>query len=126
MNETTQSVTLTEKELRILQHALDKDKYGHGRHARNLFVTDDDCENGVICNRLVTWGLMLRHPPRELSGGSPWFTVTQDGQCAMRANSPNPAKQSASQRRYLEWLRLDSCESFGDWLKRTAKEQGPQ
>ncbi len=101
--------------LPILQHALGLDEYGRGRPYRNHYVTD-----GTECDVLVAAGLMVRHPPREISGGMPIFVVTDAGKAYVREHSPPPPKASRGRTRYLRWLAFSdiSDEPFGAWLKR--------
>jgi len=110
-------LALTKEQLHILQHTLGCDQYGRGTMYRNHFVTDETCDNGVICLQLVSHGLMVnRGSLGELSGGSSVFHVTNHGKDVMLSQSPSPPKRSRSEHRYLDWLRADTGLSFADWI----------
>ena len=116
--------------LHIMQHALGLDDFGRtsqgpryagGSTYRNRYVTSDESAAGVICNEMVSAGLMTRRDPSEMSGGDPVFCVTDAGRAVVCACSPLPPKVSRGRARYLEWLRgSDLCPdvSFGEWLRR--------
>lgn len=106
---------MTDGHLHILQHALGLDAYGRGSQYRNRYVTD-----GGECDAPVADGLMVRHPPREISGGMPIFVVTDAGKAHVREHSPKPPKVSRGRARYLHWLAVSDVydEPFGVWLKR--------
>lgn len=103
--------------LHILQHSLGLDEYGRGRGYRNHFVTGPGSDDYDACRALVERGLMVEHPPTEISGGGSCFTVTRQGERAVREESPAPPKLTRSQRRYLRFLDADSGLTFGEWLK---------
>src|ERR1700675_2922297 len=99
-------------QLHILQHALGVDQYGQGRMFRNYYVGGES-----ECRPLVALGFMTEHRASELTGGDPWFRVTDIGKQAVRDLSPAPPKLTRSQRRYREFLNADSGLSFGEWMK---------
>ena len=105
---------MTPKQLHILQHALGVDKYGLGEQYRNHYV------GGVKdCRPLVEIGMMIEMKPRTISGGDPWFMVTQQGKEAVKNESPIPPKITRSQQRMIDYRAFaDAFEcSFKDFLK---------
>jgi len=115
---------LTSKELDFIQHALGVNEFGCGRQYRNHFVTDAAGPDGLVCERLVGKGLMERGRKDELTGGSQCYHVTFTGKRAMASESKLPPVQTASQRRYAQYLNEDSGLSFGEWLKAVQKHRG--
>lgn len=75
-------------ELQILQHSLGLDRYGQGPRFRNHFVAGG-CDL-IVCRGLATLGLMVEHPASDLTGGSPWFSVSPIGIEAVEHQSPRP------------------------------------
>ena len=75
------------------------------------------------CRPLVTLGYMTEHRASDLTGGDPWFRVTEAGKSAMLSNSPTPPKLTASQCRYRRFLNADSGLSFHEWLKATTAKK---
>lgn len=101
--------------LQILQHSIGVDEYGQGNPYRNHFVAGGiDVDH---CRELVDAGFMVERSASVLTGGSPLFHVTDAGKQAVALESPKPPKISRSKQRYLDYLRSDSDESFGDWLR---------
>lgn len=109
---------MTEAQLQILQHALGLDRYGQGEISRNHFCAGADDE--PICRALVDLGYMQQHATRDWL---PYYncSVTEAGKLAVREQSPKPPKLTRSQRRYREFLKADTGESFGEWLKFTRR-----
>ena len=103
---------MTTEQLGILQHSLGVDQYGRGRQFRNHFVGGAE-----ECRPLVALGYMTEHSASELTGGDPWFRVTESGKSAMLAESPKPPKLSRSQKRYRRFLDADSGLTFIEWLR---------
>jgi hypothetical protein len=102
---------MTPEQLHILQHTLGVDQFGQGRMYRNYYV------GGVEeCRPIVQLGFMTEHPASELTGGDPWFRVTEAGKAAMLVESPKPPKLTRSQLRYREFLRADSGLSLVAWV----------
>lgn len=99
------------KDLEILQHSLGVDQYGQGRMFRNHFVGGEK-----ECRLLVASGYMTEHPASELTGGDPWFRVTEAGKREVIEQSPKPPKLTRSQQRYRRFLNDDSGLSFKEWL----------
>lgn len=106
--------------LHILQHSLGVDEYGRGQQYRNHFVTGEGSIDYPICMAAAERGLMRRRAGNELSGGDDIFHVTDAGKQWMAENSPAPPKLTPGQKRYQAWLDQDTCESFGDYLRRMA------
>lgn len=104
--------------LHILQHSLGLDEFGQGNPYRNHYVAGGEALD--ICRDAVTQGLMVEHAATDISGGSPWFHVTDAGKQYVAANSPKPPKKTASQKRYERFLTIsDMCDvTFGEFLKR--------
>jgi len=104
---------MTARQLEILQHALGVDRYGQGQMYRNHFCAGAD--DAPTCRDLVSAGLMETFTREWL----PYYncTVTAKGKAAVLADSPKPPKLSRSQKRYRQFLKADTGESFGDWLK---------
>ena len=112
--------------LKILQHSLGCDEYGHragGRSARNHFCTGPGSSDHAVCLDLVERGLMTRRGPTALTGGDDLFLVTPAGEEYVAKNSPRRPRQTRSQKRYAHWLSVADCFpgwKFGDWLKTKA------
>ncbi len=107
---------LTARQLEILQHALGADQYGRyaeGYRYRNHFCAGGDDE--TICRELVAIGYMTTFERSYL----PYYncTVTQAGETAMFNESPKPPKLTRAQKRYRAFLKADTGESFGEWLR---------
>lgn len=115
--------------LHILQHSLGCDQYGqsatplreegdgcHGYY-RNRFITGQAGPDGLLCQQLVTQGLMIDHGAQIIAGGMHCYAVTIDGVRAMKAASPAPPKVSRSKARYRAFRAEDSGMRFGEWLK---------
>lgn len=101
--------------LHILQHSLGLDKYGQGTQYRNHFCAGGkDVEK---CRELVTFGYMQEFRPSLITGNMPGFRVTPKGIDAVALESPSPPKPTKSKKRYQLYLRSESEQSFGDWLK---------
>ena len=111
--------------LHILQHALGRDQYGRNPHGgpdyRNHYVAGG--EDVATCREAVAVGLMVEHPPSQITGGDPLFTVTDAGKAHVLANSLPPPKLTRGQERYRRWLDVSDAtgETFRDFLKRGAK-----
>ena len=103
--------------LHILQHTLGLNEYCEGRQYRNHFVAGGD--DVRKCRELVSLGHMVERKDNGLTGGSPWFSVTQQGIDFVATNSPArppEPKLTRSQKRYREYLRADSGLSFAEWI----------
>ena len=113
-------MTLTKKQLRILQHALGWDEYSQGQSTRNHFCAGVDDE--PTCRLLVEAGYMRQHKTTEVF---PYFncSVTSEGRKAASEQSPKPPKLTRSQKRYRAFLDHDSGIRFGEWLKYYGKER---
>lgn len=107
-------MSLTPKQLEILQHSLGVDQYGRGPMYRNHFCAGGDDED--ICRELVALGLMETFTRSFL----PYYncTVTDAGKASMLAESPKAPRLSRSQQRYRDYLKADSGYSFIEWLTR--------
>jgi hypothetical protein len=106
-----------DSKLQILQHSLGVNQYGQGNQYRNHFVTGPKTTDWPHCMALVSEGLMQRHAPSALTGGSDCFTVTDAGRAYVAEHSPKPPKLTQGQQRYRAWLRADCGLKFGEWLK---------
>lgn len=107
-------MSLSPKELSILQHALGLDQYGCGTFYRNHFCAGGKDED--VCRALVALGYMKHHPTTDLY---PYYncSVTEAGKEAIRRESPPPPKKTPGQRRYQQFLEAESGLRFGEWLK---------
>ncbi len=107
--------------LHILQHALGRDEYGKNPHGRPDY-RNHYCAGGadlVACREAVSQGLMREHPPSEISGGDPVFTVTDKGKAHVDEHSPAPPRLTRGQDRYRRWLAGPAdVMTFGEWLSR--------
>lgn len=105
--------------LHILQHALGLDDYGQGTYYRNRYVATADSEDFRRCQGHVAAGRMVRHGPSDLFGGgqSYCFVVTDAGKRYVKEQSPSPPRLTRSQKRYREYLLMDSGLKFGEWLR---------
>ncbi len=110
-------MTLSAEQLQILQHSLGVDQYGRGQMYRNHFCAGGTDER--VCRELVALGLMQTFTREFL----PYYNciVTEEGKCAMLAQSPKPPKLTRGQQRYRAFCDADTGESFGTWLLRTQK-----
>lgn len=113
--------------LHVLQHSLGLNQYGKGRPYRNHFVTGPQTTDWPHCIALVADGLMEQHAPGAMTGGSPWFSVTEAGREYVAKNSPpEPAKPklTRSQRRYERFLEYgDGFESFLSYCRWDAEPE---
>ena len=113
-------MTLSQKQLEILQHALGLDRYGQGSSTRNFFCSGADDE--PTCRALVEAGYMVQHKTTALF---PYFnvSVTAEGRSAVIEQSPKPPKRTKSQQRYQRFLDHDSGLSFREWLVYYGKDK---
>jgi hypothetical protein len=104
---------MTERQLEILQHSIGVDKYGQGERNRNYFCAGSDDE--PVCRELVAMGYMETFTRSFL----PYYNcrVTEAGKLAMLAESPATPNLTQGQKRYRKFLKADTGESFGRWLK---------
>lgn len=105
--------------LDILQHALGRDQYGRGSDYRNHYCTGEGSADFALCREAVAAGLMVEHPPTQLSGGDHVFVVTDAGKAYIAEHSPPAPEIERGKMRYRRWLAVaDACGlSFGDWLR---------
>lgn len=105
----------------VLQHSLGRNQYGknpNGREDyRNHYCAGEGHHSFGACREAVTLGLMQEHPPREISGGAPIFTVTDAGRGYIAANSPPEPKRSRGKERYRRYLAADCGISFIEWIR---------
>lgn len=113
----TATQVLSPRQLEILQHSLGIDQYGQGSMCRNHFCAGGGDES--VCRELVVMGYMKTFTRSYL----PYYncTVTESGKAAVLAGSPKPPKLTRGQKRYRAFLRADTGERFGEWLKYQAK-----
>lgn len=112
--------------LHVLQHALGRDEFGQRKKHlteayRNHYVTGEDSRSIKVCRQAVVDGLMVEHKATDISGGDPWFHVTDAGVKYVDENSPKPPKKTRGQRRYLRFLEISDMDpdlKFGEFLKR--------
>lgn len=104
--------------LEILQHSAGMDQYGRRQQGteRNFFGTQPESSDGNLCEELVLLGLMYRDRVIAWAARETIYCVTKAGFDYIQEKSPSPPKQTASQRRYLEFLREDSGMTFHEWL----------
>ena len=97
------------------------------RHSLGLTRGTDEYRNHFVaggkdldrCRELAAAGLMAERAPRELTGGDPWFQVTETGKQVARAHTPKPKRLSRGKRRYHYWLSVAECypdSTFADFL----------
>lgn len=114
-------MTLTARQLEILQHTLGLDKYGqlpraaNGCEFRNRFCAGGDDE--VICRELVDMGLMFMFHPN--ASPLPYYNcaVTDAGRMVVREQSPTPPKLSLYQRQANPGSAVGPDFSFRDYLQ---------
>lgn len=107
----------SEKYYGLLHHTLgitnpEQDSY------RNFFEASDD--HGDIDGLLLLCadGLMKEvKSPSFCHDGSRTFVVTEIGKVVAHETRPKPPKLTRGQLRYRTYLRSESDQSFGDWLK---------
>jgi hypothetical protein len=117
--------------LHVLQHALGRDEFGQRKKHltedyRNHYVAGEGGESIVICRQAVADGLMAEHKATDISGGDPWFHMTDLGVKYVDENSPKPPKKTRGQLRYERFLEVsDYCSdlTFGEFLKREKEFQ---
>jgi hypothetical protein len=108
-------MTLTPKQLHILQHSLGVDEHGQGEQYRNRYVVDPGDHD---IDALVSSGLMVdRGSMGELTAGMHVYMVTDAGKLSMRRESSPPPKLTRSQTRYRKYLKEGSSLTFGEWLR---------
>ena len=111
-------MSLTKKQLSILQHTLGADQYGNSRHERNIFGTHKEGEGGQICESLVSLGYMTsREGNQDIFPGETFYFATKTGKQAMQDESPKPPKRTRGQERYAKYLRSELQMPFIDWLQ---------
>jgi hypothetical protein len=103
------------QQLDILRHTIGEDLHGDTFQKRNHYVAGGD--DVTLCRELVELGYMVEHRATDLSGGDPWFHVTQEGNAFVAQHRVEKPKLSRSKKRYLNYLNSDSWLSFGEWLK---------
>jgi len=108
---------MKDNKLHILQHSLGLDQYGVGVQYRNYFMTGPGSSDYDECCELVKMGLMKSAGVQPHCGGDECFIVTPEGINYVSFNSPTPPKLTRSQKRYRAYLKSDSSETFGEWLK---------
>lgn len=74
---------ITPTQRAIMQHALGLQR--NTREYRNHFVTGPGSDDYPDCRALVLAGLMRDHEASQITGGDPWFSVTDEGRKALRA-----------------------------------------
>ena len=113
------------EQLHILQHSLGCD--GHGRSEHRGADEGDGCM-GYYRNRyvsaptedireLVALGYLQDRGVHGVTGGDNFYTVTIEGERAMRELSPRPPKVSRGRQRYRNFLHADNGMTFIQWLK---------
>lgn len=112
-------MTDMDKRMHILQHSLGLDSNGQGSAYRSHFVTNEGTPEWPHCSALVADGLMVKRDPSELSGGSPWFVVTDAGRAYVDEHKQKTPKLTAAQKRYRDYLRIAHITgiTFNQWLK---------
>lgn len=108
----------TQEQLDILRHALglnDRGSTDAGR--RNRFATTPDSRDGVICQQLVSDGLMDDCGLVKWTPGERVYRATGAGKLAAAESIKPTASLTRSQRRYAEFLSTDCGLSFGEWIK---------
>jgi hypothetical protein len=117
--ETEGLAPLLDGALKVMQHSLGLNQYGEGRQYRNHFVAGGrDVER---CRSAVLHGYMKEHAATEISGGSPWFSVTPAGieyvALTSPARPPEP-KLTRSQQRYRRYREYgDMFSSFIEYCR---------
>jgi hypothetical protein len=111
--------------LHILQHSLGRDEFGipksaDGTDYRNYYSAGPGHHSLDMCRHAVAEDLMTEHPQND-ARNTIVFCVTAKGIEYIEANSPEPPKLTSGQRRYQEYMDLDTDEPFGEWLKRRSK-----
>lgn len=116
---------ITDSHLHILQHSIGADEYGQYGHAgqyRNHYVAGG--KDVQLCRELVAAGFMMEGKASELTGGSPWFRVTQQGIAYVATNSPKPPpppkmskRKRVAKERYKRFLEYGDCfDNFRQFL----------
>jgi hypothetical protein len=107
--------------LRILQHALGRDEFGQRKKHltedyRNHYVAGGDAV--ALCRHAVADGLMIEHSSTVISGGDPWFHVTEKGQAHIAEHSKRPPMLTRGQKRYRRFLDVSDMSgmTFRDFL----------
>ena len=112
--------------LSILQHALGRDEFGQRKKHltkdyRNHYVAGEGHESWRLCREAVEKGFAEQHAASDMSGGDPWFHVTDAGVKYVDENSPKPPKLSRGKKRYLRFLEVSDMDpdlTFLGFLKR--------
>ena len=74
-------MTLPDKQMHILRHALGLSQRAH--EYRNRFVTGPGSKDYDECEALVAAGLMRRYEGNEITGGDYLYQVTDAGKSAV-------------------------------------------
>lgn len=120
-------MSLSSRQLEVLQHSLGVDQYGQGEMYRNHFCAGGGDED--TCRELVALGYMRlwphANPETGETPGYPYYncSVTEAGRLAMLQQSPKPPKLTRSQQRYRRFLKADTGTSFREWLKWDARRE---
>gem|GEM_PF-1643107 len=98
--------------LSILQHTIGFDEYGESRDPsrpegfRNHFVASEGHHDWQYIQQMLKLGLMKERPATAISGGSPWFFVTEAGRQYVKTHSAKRPKLTRGQERYQRFLHL--------------------
>jgi len=85
---------------------------------RNYFEASDGHHDLPGLLALCEAGLMIEgKSPSFCHQDSRTFYVTQEGRAVAFETRPKPPKLTRGQRRYKAYLKSESDEKFGDWLK---------
>lgn len=108
--------SISKSQLGILQHTLGLNEYGQGRQYRNHYVAGRGHHSYSDLLALVEQGYMAKQPATSISGGSPWFSVTDRGMRAVEELSKSQPKLTRAQRNYRDHLDADSGLTFAESL----------
>ncbi|VVE84941.1 hypothetical protein [Pandoraea sputorum] len=101
----------TKRQAGIMQHALGIRVRGDKSY-RNHFVAGPGHHDYSDLMALVRAGMMREHPASQITGGDPWFQVTDSGWTAAFDALPEPPKRT----KYDEFLAYDGCITFAEFL----------
>lgn len=106
----------TVRQLEILRHSLGLDMHGRGRMYREHYCIPINFESDDLTaiREMASDGLMEEaHKINE--GRDQYFIVTELGKAAA-THGVKPEKLTRAQRRYREWLNLDTGITFHQYL----------
>ena len=109
-------MSIKEEDYKILWHSLGINVEKRIPY-RNYFIAGEGHHDMPSIERLIKGHYMIKQPANIKLLGEDCFAVTEAGRDAAIRALPLPSKMTRSQRRYEAYLKSETDESFGEWLK---------